>query len=292
MFQVPVTFCAPLADQTPQMRRLVMHEFAVHGAKHLVLTSSLIEQCMREYKLPGQLQKEMAAEGLTFVDSHAPFQGCVDPIYPDASYRRQMITRLKLCLNICAENGVDTFTVHVGNDFHYPEIPLETHRRNIEDALSQILPEAEACGVTVCIENIWVRSNVSSELIRYVKLFSNPFLGLCFDSGHANLMEKGMNYETNSVTDLWKRVGCEPIWQEHILEDMLPFTVNCHLHDNFGQFDDHTLPGKGNIDWQHIVTLLKQAPRLKNIQSEVDMKVATSPSIGELVSAFDQLGEL
>ena len=66
---------------------------------------------------------------------------------------------------------------------------------------------------------------------------------------------------------------------------MLPHVVNCHIHDNMGQVDEHVLPGKGNIDWVKISSLLKQAPRLKNIQSETGC-FGDAVSIKETVEAL------
>ena len=62
--------------------------------------------------------------------------------------------------------------------------------------------------------------------------------------------------------------GETPDWDDPILEKMLPHIVNCHLHDNDGFEDSHKLCGKGNVDWKKVISLLKTAPRLKNIQCE------------------------
>ena len=166
MFQVPVTFCYGFAGVPNSVRANIMHEFAACGAKHLVLTTNLISMIMADANLAKKLRSEMSDAGLTFVDAHSPFQGVYDPIYPDPAFRPQMIRRQQLCLQICQDMGVDTYTIHVGNDFHYPEIPLQKHIDNICSALDQILPVAEETGVTVGIENIWVRSNVSRSLLR------------------------------------------------------------------------------------------------------------------------------
>jgi ferredoxin len=56
---------------------------------------------------------------------------------------------------------------------------------------------------------------------------------------------------------------------EALREKMLPHIVNCHLHDNDGNADYHRCPGAGNIDWKKTADLLRKAPRLKCIQSEV-----------------------
>ena len=49
-------------------------------------------------------------------------------------------------------------------------------------------------------------------------------------------------------------------------------SLTFHHHWNkpeSGDREDHDLPGCGNIDWQRILTVLRNAPRLRNIQSEV-----------------------
>ena len=288
MFQVPVTFAYNFNGITEALRANIMQEFAANGAKHLVLTCSLISQIMADANLPGKLHKEMNNAGLTFVDAHAPFQGVYDPIYPDAAYRPQMINRLKLCLQICQEMGVETCAVHVGNDCSYPEVPFEKHLDNICDTLEQILPVAEESKVIVCIENIWVRSNIHPVLLEIKKRFPTPYLGLCFDSGHAHLMEEGCKFEENCVNPPWKMVGSPVQWQKNVLEDMLLEVVNCHLHDNHGQLDEHLLPGQGTIDWSRIVSLLEKAPKLKNIQFEV-VPGKNNLSIRAMIEKFNEL---
>ena len=94
------------------------------------------------------------------------------------------------------------------------------------------------------------------------------------------------------MRQFWKTVGVdEPEWDDRILEKMLPHVVNCHLHDNNGIVDQHYNPGRGTVDWKHIVGLLKQAPRLQVIQSEV-IPVRVHDSIRDICSKFRELGEL
>ena len=80
----------------------------------------------------------------------------------------------------------------------------------------------------------------------------------------------------------------EPAWDDDILGKMLPELINCHLHDNYGNIDEHDLPGKGNINWEKTVRLLQQAPRLKAIQSEVIIN-RVNVSVKELVEKFKEL---
>ncbi|MBO7092218.1 MAG: TIM barrel protein, partial [Victivallales bacterium] len=65
---------------------------------------------------------------------------------------------------------------------------LEQWRSYIDDALEAVLPVAERCGVIVALENIWTEIASPEELNGFVKRFSSPWLGLCFDAGHANVM--------------------------------------------------------------------------------------------------------
>ena len=80
-------------------------------------------------------------------------------------------------------------------------------------------------------------------------------------------MDKGRNFPESNPYKVWGEVT--PTFDDRILEKMLPHVVNCHLHDNDGISDKHRNIGDGTIDWNHIAPLLKSAPRLKVIQSEV-----------------------
>ena len=64
--------------------------------------------------------------------------------------------------------------------------------------------------------------------------------------------------------------------------------VNCHLHDNNAVKDQHLPPGMGCVDWKNIVSLLKRAPRLKCIQSEVKI-VNNNISFSKLSSLFNTI---
>ena len=111
---------------------------------------------------------------------------------------------------------------------------------------------------------------------------------ICYDAGHANEMDKGRLYEDSNAGRAFAKVGIPVPWDDHILEKLLPNVVNCHVHDNMGQWDDHKIPGKGNVNWDHIISLLKQAPRLQCIQSEVHPYHANE-SIREICEAFRKL---
>ena len=287
----PFTYLFDFEHVTDIGRSWVMHEFARLGAKHLVLSDTLIGMIMQKPNLQKALLDEMTAEGLTFVDAHSPFGTNNDLLNPYEESRPRMLARHRLAMQIAADMGVDTICIHVGNPnwFDTTQFPLEKSFENICHSLDALLPAAEQLKMTICIENIWFPTSIPDRLLEIKAFFPTDALGFTYDSGHANLMDKGRNYDECAARKGWKDSGFDTVpWEDHALEKMLPHVVNCHLHDNYGQWDDHRCPGHGNIDWPQIIGLLRQAPRLKNMQSEV-IPAARREAISDIVAAFQQL---
>ena len=288
MTDIPLTFYTPyLADDNT--RRVLLSEFAANGAENLVLTDA----CMRAIKLdPAKakvFQNEMNAAGLKFVDAHAPFSAALDMNNNDNAELR--VIHHTLHLHIAALMGVKTITIHTGNDTNTPGVPVAKQLDNISFVLDKLLPEAEKLDVAIAIENIWAPVNTPENLWIVKNRFPTPYLGFCFDAGHANIMSKlnGPDKEVSCARNYWRDSNAgEPAWDDNIMEKMLPEIISCHLHDNMGGTDQHVLPGKGVIDWHKIVETLKKAPRLKVIQSEV-LPERTGLSVKELVGKFKEL---
>ena len=227
MFQIPVTYFFAFGHAGDELRRYIFHEFAVNGAKHLVLASDLIQMIFLNHKMADQLRQEAAAEGLTFMDAHSAFGGILDLNCPDPDFRPQMILRQKMAIRVAAQMGVDTITIHPGSDRFFPEIPLEKHFDLMRDGLDQILPEAEACGVTVCIENSMSRAACPAAVVMLKNEYDTDTLGLCYDCGHANQLDNGRHHPGGTIWKYWQIVGVdEPEWDDRIIEKMLPQMVN------------------------------------------------------------------
>ena len=94
----------------------------------------------------------------------------------------------------------------------------------------------EACGVTVVLENIHDKSHQG--IGRILEKINSPFLAACLDTGHAHALVK---------TDLLP-------WLEgygHRLKYI-------HLHDNFGEKDQHLPVGDGNINFSAFFKELRE----------------------------------
>ena len=287
MSKTVLTFCLPIASQSDAVRRSMLREFAVNGGKHLVLTETIIARILREPAFAGTLQADLKAHGLDLVDSHAPFGPLLDLNSQD-----KLIPRLayhKAHLAIGEMMHVDSMTIHIGNDHIAPGDSIDVQIDRISALLDELLPEAEKRNIIITIENIWLPINTPENLWKIKKRFDTPYLGFCYDAGHANLMNNGRLHAECTARDFWTQVNAgTPVWDDAILEKLLPEVVNCHIHDNDGSYDRHQLPGNGNVDWQHIAALLKKAPRLRSIQSETGTTRHFIP-VKTLIDTFEKI---
>ena len=265
---IPLTFHHSWKKLDERDRLTAMCEFAANGAHHLVLGDTLLKMLGGDYTLAGVLHRQLAEAGVDFVDAHAPFRDYGDLFIPDKRDWEVMIARQKLNLLFVNEFGVDTCTFHIGSKY-YPDHTLDEHRDSIYRSLDELLPLAEKLGITMCIENLVRPLSTADELISYMQKYDSPHLGVCLDVGHANLKEKGMLHPDSEVPATWEIAGLTVRWEKNIAERLQPYIVNCHVHDNCGVGDEHRLTGEGDIDWQRIVPILLNAPRIRNIQSEV-----------------------
>ncbi len=169
------------------------------------------------------------------------------------------------------------------------EAAAAQQRKFMEQAirsLDEVMPYLETLGVDVAFENMpddnWELLDIALE--RY------PKAGICYDSGHGNLTEHGQEFPGKTVVPtIWNDIQLPVVWEEQFIENVRPYLINCHLHDNDGISDQHNLPGLGIVDWKRIMDNLANAPRLQCIQCEVNMAKEGAPTIGKLVSTFNSL---
>lgn len=286
---VPLTFHHGWRKYEERDRLTAMREFAANGAQHLVFGDMLFKMLVGDCTLAAVLHRQLDEAGVDFVDAHAPFRNFGDLSIPDERDRRQMLARQKLNLLFANEFGVGTCTFHVCGESH-PGRTLTEHREALYRALDELLPLAEELDIVIALENGLLPLNTADELIGCVRKYDSPYLGVCLDVGHANVKERWP--EGKEIPGMWERVGVPFRREERIAEKLQPYIVNCHLHDNYGERDDHDLPGNGNIDWKRIVPLLLTSPRLRNIQSEV-LTARRNIPVRTVVECFRRLfGEL
>lgn len=131
----------------------------------------------------------------------------------------------------------------------FAEVPgaKESFYGTVYRSLDELQPFCQEKNVRICIENLFEAPG-ELQLEQFGRLFERypaNFLGLCLDTGHANLV-----WGNAFVKELAERFG-----------DRL---YSIHMHDNRGWGtekgcnDAHALPGEGTIDWKALMAVLRK----------------------------------
>ena len=192
-----------------------------------------------------KMAKRLGRFNLRATACHALWGAGNDMVEFEETAWREMIRKHLAFFDELAILNVSTYTIHLGwqMDINDPEKNFAAIRRTVE----ALLPGAEKNHITLALENSAEPEDVIRQLAETVKSYNSEFVGLCFDSGHANCYQNGI---------------------KNTLEIMRDGIVTCHLHDNYGSFDDHNPPGRGNTDWQELAGLLDSLPRLHHAETE------------------------
>ena len=296
---IPHTFFWPFHTYDNRVQEISLRQFAEVGADGVCFNPPEMESMMAH---PGEIlrwKKMLAASGVRFRDAHAPYGPLEDMSCPVPELFPHMVGMHRHCLRLCQEFGVESCTIHVGRPTEYCKDSAVLHA-NLLRALEAILPTAEECRCVVCIENIWDPNNTAGMLLDAVERFRTPWLGVCWDSGHAQLSRS----DTPDIPEQcgrtsWKNSGFPggpADWSDtdDYLRRLLPHVVTCHLHTNDRVRDRHWLPTdpRGKTDWAAEMPLLLSAPRLKQMQNEASPNAENPFTIRETVESLRAVAAL
>ena len=119
-------------------------------------------------------------------------------------------------------------------------------------SLDEILPASQALGFPIAMENF--PGDTFEILSTLFDEYPADALGLCYDSGHGNIVHNG-----RAARGL-----------EH-LERHLDRLQALHLHDNDGSGDQHKLPFEGNIDWKRLADDIRRSAYARVVSFELSM---------------------
>ena len=190
--------------------------------------------------LDGLIPEELAAiaealarNGLT-TTIHGPFMdlnpGSAEPLLRDATAHRY-----RQALDAAAILKPRVMVLHPGYDKWRYGGMQETWLGHAIDTFRMVAERAEAIGCTIAVENIFEEE--PSTLRALLEGIDSPRIRHCFDVGHWNLFGK---------------VGMEEWFAQ-----LGGFIAETHIHDNFGEKDDHAPIGEGNIDFDLYFRLMK-----------------------------------
>lgn len=162
---------------------------------------------------------------------------------PDDSEREAIVNRLcELDLRAASLIGSPATVIHFINSTRWGVQPASVMREVSSRMFDTILPYAEKYKVKIAMETFGA-ARVSGARIRdffadatefkmqYDRL-NTEYKTICVDTGH-----------THEVESFWV------IPPEEMIRTLGKDVTLLHLHDNSGHWDDHLLPGMGNIKW-------------------------------------------
>ncbi len=182
-------------------------------------------------KFARELKKIGLDNGIVCNQSHAPFPVSVPAVRGF----------LKRAIECTAEAGGEICVIHPDNN--------KTAEQNAEMYL-ELLPFAKGCGVKIATENMWnwnalktasapAACSTAEDFKKHIDTVNDEFFVACLDIGHAEMRGSG-----DGAAFMIKELG-------HRLKAL-------HIHDNDLLRDLHQIPFSNSIDFDAVVSALKE----------------------------------
>ncbi len=181
--------------------------------------------------------------GIAVWSAHGPWgsetwqPGRVDLAATDAAARRASVDDVRRAIAWLADAAGTRLVVHPG--VLSDESQLAARRAALVESLSELAPVAAGHGVHLCVENLpptcWPGSRMS-DLVAIVSELAATHVGLCLDTGHANIVADAASFARTAG----------------------PWLRTTHVHDNDGTRDEHRLPGQGSVRWADLSVALAE----------------------------------
>ncbi len=161
-----------------------------------------------------------------------------------AEYQRLAgVELIKNRIEMTARLGADVVILHLPAGLGRGEGDQAGWSR-LRRSLDALEPYARACQVRIAIEN-----GDFEAIGRVLAAYDPEFLGLCYDSGHGNMVADGLDR----------------------LDSLKHRLISIHLHDNDGASDQHKLPFTGTVDWSRLARIIAESSYTKCVSLETTM---------------------
>ena len=183
--------------------------------------------------------------GLLLTQSHAPFDFHIEK---PGEYEDRILPLTARAIEIAGAMGIKNIVVHPLHGLPYYGYEEDWFEKNMR-YYRALIPVARACGVRVCVENMWeadarrgcfIDSSCSrpAEFVRYIDALNDEHIGACLDIGHCAVV--GENPE----------IYIRALGKERL--------AALHTHDNNFKGDYHTIPGNGKINFEEVMKALAE----------------------------------
>ena len=191
----------------------------------------------------GDLRKLCEENGITLWQMHAPLE--LDVADPDPQKRESDINTAAKWAEYAHELGLPHLVIHPGGKqkAESDDEKEEIIALNL-NAFGRLAEVASRLDIKFCLENMqerigqekWRLGARISDINELIDAVGSEALGICFDSSHANVTKLDMSQAIHECGDR---------------------LLATHISDNDGSGDQHKLPFNGNIDWESVVSAMK-----------------------------------
>ncbi len=216
------------------------------------------------------------------------------PIASSFTDRRHLALQMDVCravLDVSGEIGASAQVHHAGAAPHGDAAERAALLELERDALIQIAPHAESCGVVLCVENIFSDDGVwmasPAELAAQIRAVNHAHVRACIDFSHAAINAGVRGFDLMAE-----------------LAELAPVAGHLHIHDsfgrprsfkpytygeavNFGLGDLHLPPGWGALDWDAIAALPYREPVIANLELSTRFRDALPDAIATCKRMID-----
>jgi sugar phosphate isomerase/epimerase len=168
--------------------------------------------------------------GLETYSFHAPFSDKIDITSPDPHIRDFALKELLQAADAAALLNVRYFVIHPGpENATLPDCERFWRMQNAVGVLNQTFLHCRSLGIGLVLENMLPHlfAGRIRDLLWILGALDTCDVGICLDTGHANL-------SGDLAAAVHKLSG--HLWM-------------VHASDNRRQFDDHLPPGDGTVNW-------------------------------------------
>lgn len=180
-----------------------------------------------------ELERTAKKEKIAILSLHVPSD--ID-LCDSAEWNRvRSVREVEKGIVIAHRLGAGFVVIHPGERRIDEVVQMQMLRKSLDE----IVRFAEEWEILMLAENTQPGKigDTPEQIATILGWYDTPSIQWCFDTSHMNLCEIGMGA---AIDKLGKSL------------------VEVHVSDNMGERDDHTLPGKGNIDWDDFLTGLQR----------------------------------
>ncbi|MBI5250570.1 MAG: sugar phosphate isomerase/epimerase [Desulfomonile tiedjei] len=157
------------------------------------------------------------------------------------SIRAASVKEMLESLDMAAELNPLKVVLHPGYVTGLGLFVFDRAREYAMESLNVIVQRAHRLGLTLCLENMFPRTNSLCEPDEFERIFQRfPNLKFTLDVGHANIGGKGGKRVLEFITKFPDRLA-------HV-----------HASDNFGKEDNHLPLGAGTVDFVKIAKAIQE----------------------------------